>query len=59
MDMAKNTYWKSYEGKPGLIYLVTEFKRELEARRIGNYFEKLFFTNPQMLYTFKTASLSG
>jgi phosphotriesterase-related protein len=53
MDMAKNTYWKSYGGKPGLNYLLTEFRQELETRGIGDYFQKLFFTNPQHLYSFK------
>lgn len=53
MDMAKNTYWKSYGGKPGLTYLLTEFRQELEARGMDSYFEKLFFTNPQNLYSFK------
>ena len=52
MDMAKHTYWKSYDGKPGLIYLLTEFRQELETRGLGNHFGKLFFTNPQKLYTF-------
>ena len=51
MDLAKNTYWKTYGGKPGLIYLLTEFRHELEARGISNFFEKLFFKNPQMLYS--------
>lgn len=53
MDMAKNTYWKSYGGKPGLTYLLTEFRQELEKISLGNYFEKLFFSNPQRLYLFK------
>jgi len=53
MDMARNIYWKSYGGKPGLIYLVTEFRNELEARGLGSYFEKLFYANPQQLYTFR------
>ena len=53
MDMAKNTYWKSFGGKPGLTYLLTEFRQELETRRIDDYFGKLFFTNPQNLYSFK------
>ncbi len=53
MDMAKNTYWKSYGGKPGLTYLLTEFRQELETRGIGDYFQKLFFTNPRNLYEFK------
>lgn len=53
MDMAKNTYWKSYGGKPGLTYLLTEFRKELEVKGFDVYFEKLFFTNPQNLYSFK------
>lgn len=52
MDMAKNSYWKSYGGTPGLNYLLTEFKQELETRGMDAYFEKLFFTNPQKLYSF-------
>jgi predicted metal-dependent phosphotriesterase family hydrolase len=55
MDMAKNTYWKSYGGKPGLVYLLTEFKQSIEAKGIGSYFEKLFFTNPRLLFAFNTA----
>jgi 5-phospho-D-xylono-1,4-lactonase len=52
MDMAKNIYWKSYGGKPGLTYLLTEFRQELELRGIAGYFDDLFFRNPQRLYTF-------
>ncbi|MEL7588293.1 MAG: hypothetical protein AAGU19_16410 [Prolixibacteraceae bacterium] len=54
MDMAKNTYWKSYGGKPGLTYLLTEFRQELQKRGLDNYFESMFFSNPQKLYTFKS-----
>jgi hypothetical protein len=53
MDIAKNTYWKSYGGKPGLTYLLTEFRQELEARALGHYFETMFFANPKKLYLFK------
>lgn len=53
MDMAKHSYWKSYGGKPGLTYLVTEFRQLLQQRGLDNYFEKMFFTNPQKLYAFK------
>jgi phosphotriesterase-related protein len=53
MDMAKNTYWKSYGGKPGLIYLLTEFRQELETRGMGEHFEELFYSNPKNLYSFK------
>jgi predicted metal-dependent phosphotriesterase family hydrolase len=52
MDMAKNTYWKSYGGLPGLSYLLTEFRDKLKAKKLDNYFETLFFTNPQKLYAF-------
>jgi phosphotriesterase-related protein len=27
MDMARNTYWKAYGGKPGLNFLLTTFKK--------------------------------
>jgi len=54
MDMARNTYWKSFGGKPGLTFLLTTFKNELTTRGLDNYYEKLFFTNPQNLYSFKT-----
>ncbi len=52
MDMAKNTYWKSYGGKPGLIYLLTEFRQELKGRGLENYFQQLFVNNPEKLYSF-------
>jgi len=52
MDMARNTYWKSYGGKPGLIYLLTDFKEELNSRGLQSYYEKIFFSNPQKLFTF-------
>lgn len=53
MDMARNTYWASYGGKPGLSFLLTTFKLQLEKMGLVKYFEQLFFTNPQQLYTFK------
>ena len=59
MDMAKKTYWKSYGGKPGLTYLVNEFRKELELRRMTDYFQRLFFTNPRKLYQFSSMHQSG
>ena len=59
MDMAKNTYWKSYGGKPGLTYLVNEFRKELEAKELIDYYERIFFTNPQKLYQFSGIPQSG
>jgi 5-phospho-D-xylono-1,4-lactonase len=58
MDMAKNTYWKSYNGKPGLTYLLTEFKQKLEENGLGRFYEDMFFKNPQRLYTFMNVSIT-
>ena len=52
MDMARNTYWKSYGGKPGLIFLLTTFKDELNKRGLINYFDQMFYRNPQQLFFF-------
>ena len=52
MDMARNIYWQSYGGVPGLIYLLTTFKAQMNKRGLSAYLEKIFFTNPQQLYSF-------
>jgi len=52
MDMARNSYWKSYGGQPGLTYLLTTFKSDLEKMGLMNFYERLFFKNPQQLYSF-------
>ena len=52
MDMAKNIYWKSYGGQPGLTWLLTGFRRELEARGLGEFFARIFLENPKSLYSF-------
>ncbi len=52
MDAAKNAYWKSYGGKPGLDYLLTTFKQELQARNIVSYFNKIFIDNPSRIFSF-------
>jgi 5-phospho-D-xylono-1,4-lactonase len=53
MDMARNSYWKSYGGKPGLSFLLTTFKDDFEKMGLMKYYEQIFFTNPQQLYSFK------
>lgn len=53
MDMARNSYWKSYGGGPGLNYLLTNFKEEMNKRGLSGYLDKLFFRNPQQLFCFK------
>lgn len=52
MDMARNTYWKSYGGRPGLSFLLTTFKKDLEKMGLINYYDQLFFDNPRELYSF-------
>jgi phosphotriesterase-related protein len=52
MDMARSSYWKSYGGSPGLNYLLTTFRGEMEKRGLTQYIQKLFFDNPQCLFSF-------
>lgn len=54
MDMARNTYWKSYGGTPGLNYLLREFRGQMKKRGLDQYLENIFFLNPQKLFSFKT-----
>lgn len=52
MDMAKNAYWKSYGGRPGLNYLIETMPDFLKSKGLQEYFQKLFFDNPKKLYSF-------
>jgi len=52
MDMAKNTYWKSYGGSPGLNYLIETIPDFLKSKGMESYYENLFFDNPKKLYSF-------
>lgn len=52
MDMAKNTYWKSYGGAPGLNYLLETLPEFLKAKGLEDYYQKVFFDNPKKLYSF-------
>ena len=52
MDAARNTYWKSYGGKPGLNFLLTTFKDDLQKMGLGSYYDYIFFRNPARLYSF-------
>lgn len=52
MDAARNTYWQSYGGKPGLTYLMTTFHDELNRRGLGDYWQRLMIDNPASLYSF-------
>ncbi|MBO0949158.1 phosphotriesterase family protein [Fibrella forsythiae] len=52
MDAARNTYWQSYGGTPGLTYLMTTFRDELTHRGLAGYWNRLMIDNPTALYTF-------
>lgn len=58
MDAARNTYWKSYGGSPGLTYLLTIFREELNQRGLGEYWQQLMIRNPTALYSFKALTKS-
>jgi phosphotriesterase-related protein len=52
MDMAKNTYWKSFGGSPGLNYLIETIPGFLKSKGMYEYYENLFFENPKKLFQF-------
>ena len=58
MDAARNAYWKSYGGKPGLDYLLTTFKDEINNRNLHDYLDKLFIENPARIFSFENKNSS-
>jgi phosphotriesterase-related protein len=52
MDMARNSYWKSYGGRPGLNYLIDTIPGFLESKGLSDFYQKIFFDNPKSLYSF-------
>jgi phosphotriesterase-related protein len=52
MDMAKNAYWKSYGGQPGLNYLIETIPDFLASKGLEEHYQKLFFDNPKRLFAF-------
>ncbi|WP_425236423.1 phosphotriesterase family protein [Ulvibacterium sp.] len=56
MDMAKNAYWKSYGGQPGLNYLIETIPDFLKSKGLEEYYQQVFFENPKMLYAFFSPS---
>lgn len=57
MDMAKNAYWKSYGGAPGLNYLIETIPDFLKSKGLEEHYQKLFFDNPERLYSFFNRSV--
>ncbi len=52
MDAAKYTYWRSYGGTPGLDFLLTTFRQDLETMELSAYYSEIMYDTPQKLYTF-------
>jgi phosphotriesterase-related protein len=52
MDMAKNAYWKSYGGGPGLTYLIETIPGFLKEKGLEEYYKKIFFDTPCKLFSF-------
>jgi phosphotriesterase-related protein len=52
MDAARRGYWQSYGGQPGLAFLLTTFRKELEQRLPENWFQKIFVENPAATFPF-------
>jgi predicted metal-dependent phosphotriesterase family hydrolase len=54
MDMAKNTYWKSYGGSPGLTYLLKSIPAYLASKELSEHFNNIFYSNPKELFSFSS-----
>ncbi len=52
MDAARNSYWRSYGGKPGLDFLMTAFRRELVSRGLEEYWDNIMVKNPASIFSF-------
>jgi len=52
MDMAKNAYWKSYGGKPGLTYLLDTIPSFLATKGLNQYWRNIFFDTPKRIFAF-------
>jgi phosphotriesterase-related protein len=59
MDAARRSYWKSYGGAPGLSFLLTDFRRQMQEADISDEFiERFFVHNPAQAYAFTTRGAS-
>jgi phosphotriesterase-related protein len=52
MDLARNTYWRSYGGAPGLDFLLTQFKSDFSQIGLEEFYRDIFYQVPQKLFTF-------
>lgn len=57
MDAARRKYWRSYDGKPGLRFLLHDFVPRLRSAGLSqNDVDAIFVHNPQRCYSFETHS---
>ncbi|MFW6310045.1 MAG: phosphotriesterase family protein, partial [Prolixibacteraceae bacterium] len=54
MDMAKNIYWKSYGGHPGITYLINNVPDFLKQSGLQEYYQNIFWENPKKIFSFST-----
>jgi phosphotriesterase-related protein len=53
MDAARNAYWKSYGGGPGLTFLIADYSEQLAAAGVAKaLLRKIFVDNPARAYAF-------
>ncbi len=57
MDAARQGYWSTYGGTPGMTFLLGEFATSMDARGIGEIDQRsIFVTNPARAFGFMPAS---
>ncbi len=57
MDAARQGYWTSYGGSPGMTWLLGSFTTRMRERGLGDAeLQQLFVTGPARAYTFREAS---
>ncbi len=52
MDMARNAYWKSYGGSPGLSYLLNTIPVFLKTKGLEAYERTIFIDTPKAIFSF-------
>lgn len=52
-DMGKKSYFKSYEGEPGLCYIVEAFRKKLISKIGEDKYNKILIENPKRLFEVK------
>jgi len=55
MDAARQSYWKSYGGRPGLSYLLTDFRKQLLCAGLSEeLWRRIMIKNPADAFAFAT-----